>query len=69
MLLAWGMSGLLVGPMGSKRMPRKRAMASGRVRPSWMLRLKARQKAWHMPHIVEPSLAILMKISPGRPSG
>lgn len=28
----------------------------------------ARQKAWHIPEIAEPSLAILMKISPGVPS-
>jgi hypothetical protein len=30
---------------------------------------KARQKAWHMPEMAEPSLAILMNISPGVPSG
>src|SRR2546427_175845 len=39
-----GTSGLLVGPMGSKRIPLKRTMASSRLRPYCSARLKARQK-------------------------
>jgi len=65
---AWGMSGFDVEPWGSNRMPLKRLTASSMGRPYWRAMEKARQNAWHMPEIAEPSLAILMKISPGVPS-
>ena len=69
MLLHSGMSGLLVAPIGSNRIPRNRTTASSTVSPYCRARLNARQNAWHIPEMVDPSLAILMKISPGLPSG
>ena len=45
------------------------ATASSTLSPNWSAMENARQKAWHIPEIAEPSLEILMKSSPGLPSG
>src|SRR5262249_33206866 len=64
-----GISGLVVGPIGSKRIPLKRTTASSIERPYCSAIEKARQNAWHIPDMVDPSLAILMNSSPRDPSG
>ena len=69
MLLAIGMSGFLVNPAGSNRLwanlLTKTSSGTPYCRP---IEIDVPSTSIRPP-IVEPSLAIVMKTSPGRPSG
>ena len=67
--MAIGISGLPVKPLGSNRTWANLLTTSRSGTPYWSARLTEVASVSIRPLIVEPSLAILRKISPGWPSG
>src|SRR6185295_8217367 len=68
MLLAYGISAFLVNPLGSKRTCENFSTSVSRGTPYWSAMEIDVAKASIRPEMVEPSLAITRKISPGLPS-
>src|SRR5215831_288664 len=68
MLLAYGISAFLVKPEGSKRTWENFSTSASKGTPYWSAIEIEVAKAPIRPEMVEPSLAITRKISPGLPS-